>query len=401
MAQRTANEALLDALLRHQTYLLRYSGYVRNRIWSILDKTEDGLAMLVRDKLRNSTGLNTPVEVRRLEALMAAIEQLRGQAWEETGSWLTDQMEELAYKEPVVLSGIIKTVSPVIVETVLPAPRLLRAIAVSRPFEGRLLKDWAETMRLEDLRKIHSAIQLGMVAGEGSDAIARRVVGTGTLKGTDGVTEMSRRQVTAITRTAVQHVANSARAEFLSDNADIIEAEVYVATLDSRTTMVCRAHDGKQYPVGTGPRPPLHWQCRSLRVAVMGGELLGQRPAKASTTKQLLREFTEEQGLPRITTRDNLPRGTKGAFDEFARKRVREMTGRVPAATSYQTWLERQTKSFQEDTLGVTKAKLFRDGGLKLEKFVAADGSELTLAQLAAKQRDAFLAAGLDPEDFI
>ena len=132
----------------------------------------------------------------------------------------------------------------------------------------------------------------------------------------------------------------------------------------------------------------------------MDGEQLGERPAKASTTKQLLREFTEAHKLPKVTSRDDLPRGTKGQYDAFARKRVRELTGRVPSVTTYQTWLKQQSRQFQEDTLGVTKAKLFRDGGLTLDKFVAADGTELTLAQLATKQADAFRAAGLDPGNF-
>lgn len=400
MAQ-TANEALLDAIIRHQTYLLRYSGYVRNNIWSILDKSEEALVDLIRKRLSGGTGLNTPAEVLRLSALLKAIDTLRSEAWGDATKWLTDQMVDLSYQEPITFQGIIGTVSPVVIETVLPASRLLKAIAISRPFEGRLLKDWAATLQSEDLRRIHAAIQIGMVAGESSDAITRRVIGTKLLKGTDGVTEMTRRQVQAITRTAVQHVANNARDAFMQENADVMLAEQFVATLDSRTTPVCRANDGKQYPVGKGPRPPLHMACRSLRVAVLDGELISQRPAKASTTKQLLREFSEANKLDRVTSRDDLPRGMKGKYDEFARKRVRQLTGQVPSSTTYQTWLKQQSHEFQNDTLGVTKAKLFRDGGLTLDKFVAADGSELTLGQLAKKNADAFKAAGLDPLDFI
>lgn len=400
MAQRTANELLQDALIRHQTYLLRYSGTVRNRIRSLLDKSEEGIADLIRRRLAAGTGLNSPTDVRRLQALLDAIDKLRQEVWADATSWLEDQMVDLAYQEPIALANMISTVAPVVVSTTLPAPALLKAIALSRPFEGRLLRDWASTLEAEDLRRIHAAIQLGMVAGETTDAITRRVIGTTQLFGSDGVTELTRRQVQAITRTAVQHVANSARDETMRLNADVLLAEQFVATLDSRTTPVCRANDGKQFPVGSGPRPPLHIACRSLRVGVMDGEMLGERPAKASTTKQLLREFTDARKLPRVTSRDDLPRGTKGLYDTFARKRIRELTGRVPAVTSYQVWLQQQSRQFQEDTLGVTKAKLFRDGGLTLDKFVAADGTELTLAQLAVKQAEAFRAAGLDPSDF-
>lgn len=396
----SANEALLDAMVRHQTYLLRYSSFVRNRIAALLDRSERSLAQAIRDRLEGSNGLNTPKDIERLEALLAVLGGIRGEAWLEASKWLEEQMVELAYQEPINLQAMFTTVSPVVVETVAPTARLLRSIALSRPFEGRVMREWAEAMQAEDLRRIHAAVQLGMVAGEGSAAIARRVVGTGELKGTDGVTEMTRRQVQAITRTAVQHVANNARAAFMEENADIVAEEIFVATLDSRTTMVCKANDGKKFPRGKGPRPPLHWQCRSLRVAALDGDMLGNRPAKASTTQQLLREFGAEHKLGRMDSRKDIPHGMKTKFDVFARKRIRQLTGQVPSATSYQVWLQRQSRQFQEDTLGIAKAKLFREGGLKLEKFVAADGTELTLGQLAAKHASAFRAAGLDPQAY-
>lgn len=396
----TANEQLYDAILRHQTYLLRYSGTVRNRAFAILAETEEDIARRIRDRLANNEGLTTPVEVRRMQSLVAAVQKIRSGAWDAMTAWWTEEMTALSYQEPIVMTGIVATAAPVLVSTVLPSEQLLKSIVLSRPFEGRILKEWAVTMQAEDLRRIQSAIQLGMVAGESGTAIARRVVGTGALNGADGVMEMTRRQVAAITRTAVQHVANNARDLYFQENADILENEQFVATLDSRTTAVCRAYDGKIYPVGKGPRPPLHFQCRSLRIASLDGVTLGFRPAKASTEKQLLREFTASRGLGKVTSRANLPRGTKGDYDAFSRSRVRELTGRVPAATTYQAWLKRQSNQFQEDTLGVTKAKLFRSGGLTLDKFVAANGTELTLSELATKHASAFRAAGLDPQDF-
>lgn len=401
MAAKTANEELLDAMVRHQTYIMRFSGYVRNRVNAVLDRTEPEIAALIRDKLSGTQGLVTPQEVRRMQALLRTIDGIRHEAWTEGNDWMSQQLVDLSYQEPIVMQGVFATTAPAVVTTVMPTARLLKSIALSRPFEGRILSEWAANMEAEDLRRIHAAIQTGMIAGEGSATIARRVIGTADLNHMDAVTQMTRRQVEAITRTAVAHVANGARDEFMRENADIVTQEVYVATLDARTTPVCRAHDGKVYPLGLGPRPPLHFQCRSLRVAVFDGEVMSGRPYKASTTKQLLREFTEKNDLPKVTSRDDLPRGTKGDYDAWARKRVRELTGRVPAATSYQVWLKDQTRTFQEDTLGVTKAKLFRDGGLTLDKFVAANGTELTLAQLAQKHAAAFRAAGLEPQGFI
>lgn len=398
----TANEALRDALIRHQVYLLRYSASLRNEMTALLDATEEDVASKIRDRLRNVKGLRTPGDVQRLQKLMDLIKSIRAEAWDQVGTHLEDQMKQLATSEPVFMAGIFSAISPVeLTDLTIPADRQLIAIATSRPFEGRLLSEWAETMAAEDLRRIQAAIQMGMISGEGSEQIAQRVLGLGAFDGANGMTEITRRQVQSIVRTAVQAIANGARDDFFNENADILDAEVFVATLDSRTTAICRALDGKRFEVGKGPKPPLHFACRSLRVAAFDGEVLGNRPFKASVRGELLDEFARENDFEPVASRDDLPYGLKSAFDKFERQRVRELTGQVPAATTYQEWLKGQSASFQNEVLGKTKAQLFRDGGLTLDKYVTANGSELTLGQLANKYPDAFKRAGLNIDDYI
>ncbi len=144
----------------------------------------------------------------------------------------------------------------------------------------------------------------------------------------------------------------------------------------------------------------MHFNCRSLRIAAIDGTLLGDRPAKPFVEKELLGEYGRANGLGDIKSRNDLPHGTKGDYDKWKRGRIRELTGPVPASTTYNEWLKGQSKAFQDDTLGSTKAKLFRDGGLSLDKFVNRQGDELTLSELSRKHGDAFKAAGLNPGDF-
>ena len=101
-----------------------------------------------------------------------------------------------------------------------------------------------------------------------------------------------------------------------------------------------------------------------------------------------------------MSSRGALPRGHRGAFDQYSRGRVRELTGQVPANVNYETFLRRQSVEFQEDVLGKTKARLFRRGDLSLDKFVNRRGDELTLQELARREAQAFRDAGLDPDDF-
>ena len=396
----TANEELLDAVLRHQIGLLRFSGGLRNRVFEILDATEADLGAQIRRRLDGVRGLDRPASVRRMQRLVKVLSATRLTAWKDvTALWLSE-LSDLMVGESISAKNIVNTVSPVVLQTSLPPTGLLKSLARTQPFEGKILRDWAGTVRDADIDRISRQVQIGMVQGEPPRRIASRVVGTVRLKGADGVTEITRRQAAAITRTAVNAFSNQARRSFLRENSSVFSEEAYVATLDSRTTPICRALDGKRYPVGEGPIPPRHFNCRSTRVGVLNGEVLGKRPSKPTTERELLREYTEKNKLSGVSRRADLPYGTKGKFDQFSRARVRELTGRVPAKVNYQEWLGRQSYQFQNDVLGVNRARLFRDGKVPLDRFVDKSGRQYTLAELARRDRQAFLDAGLDPAGF-
>ena len=396
----TVNEEFLDALIRHQIGLFRLSNGITKKVVTLLDATEADIAATIGRRLASSTGLNTPTDVRRMNTLLASIKATRLKAWNQVDKVWIEDLTALARAEPLFVQGLLNTVSPVILDTLLPTPERLRAIVTHKPFQGKNLRQWASSVRQADLTRIGDQVKIGMVAGEDSRAIARRVVGTVRLKGQDGVTQITRNQAPAVTRTMVSGVSNAARTEFFVANKNMFTEEVFIATLDNRTTPICQSLDGKRFPVGEGDIPPMHIQCRSLRTAVIDGKVIGTRPSKPVTEKMLVREFTKGKGF-KATTRDGLPRGTKGAFDDFKRGRVRELTGQVPAKVTYQDWLTRQSAGFQDDVLGRTKGRLFRKGGLKVDNFVNDAGKQLNLSQLATLHRTAFVNAGLDPGDFI
>lgn len=388
------NEEWLDAMIRHQIGLLRLSGKIRNDILALLDATEADIARQIRVRLGKSMSVSAQ------ERLLKVIKAIRSKSWVKSAELWRQEMIDLVKAEPSFLSNSLKTVTPVVLETTLPPVDQLRALVTHHPFEGQTLRQWTKKIERDDIRRIEQQVRIGVVQGDTPAQIARRVVGTAALRGRDGVTEITRRNAQAITRTAVNSFSNAAKRLFYNANSDIFDEEVYVATLDSRTTPICRSLDGKRFPVGEGPIPPLHWNCRSLRVAVIDGEIIGQRPAKASTERMLVSEYATKNSLGRITRRDALPRGHKGNYDTFARGRIRELTGQVDAKVTYQQWLTRQSTEFQVDVLGPTRAKLFRDGNLTLDKFVNRKGDELNLSELARKEKSAFRAAGLDPDDF-
>jgi SPP1 gp7 family putative phage head morphogenesis protein len=395
----TVNQEFFDAMLRHQIGILRLSGKIRNDVLSLLDLTEKDLAAEIRRRLPSTGGI-TPANVRRMQGLERVVRTLRGKAWKDIGGLWKSELDALAVAEPQFVANALRTVLPFPIEVNIPSTTLLKTLTTTQPFEGKILSGHINTVQRADVGRIMDQVRIGMVQGESNEAIARRVVGTRALKGRDGVTQLTRNQVRAITRTATNHISNQANRVFTEENPKVFTSEIYVATLDGVTTPVCRQFDGEKFEIGKGPIPPLHFNCRSRRVGVIDDELVGTRFAKPTTEKGLVREFSKSKGLGNITRRKNLPRGTKGEFDRFARIRTKQLLGKVPAKVSYQKWLETQSTQFQDDVLGVTKARLFRRGGLPLKKFVNPAGGELTLQELVVKERQAFINAGLDPDNF-
>src|SRR5690349_11270062 len=131
----TANEAFQDAMIRHQVYLMRYSGAVRNQILKLLDESEEEIVSRIEKRLRNAEGgLGSPNELRRLEVLLEEIRRVRLEAWGRARDELMKEAAALAMAEPRMVARILATVSPVELSLALPDARVLKSIATSRPF---------------------------------------------------------------------------------------------------------------------------------------------------------------------------------------------------------------------------------------------------------------------------
>ena len=203
-------------------------------------------------------------------------------------------------------------------------------------------------------------VRQGLLTGETTDDIARRLKGklrfgqAGSVRQIAAAggqaTTVANNQVVALVRTSINQVANAASQQVYEANQDITKKYRYVATLDSRTSAICRALDGREFEYGKGPKPPQHFNCRSTTVAVIDY--------------------------------DNLP------FDPPPRGKRAAQGGMVPADQSYGQWLAKQSKSVQEQALGKSKVPYFNRLSAKhgpkdaIAKLVRDDGSELTLQDL-------------------
>jgi len=204
-------------------------------------------------------------------------------------------------------------------------------------------------------------VRNGLLTGETTPQIAKRLIGTlqfgenrtvkQAIAAGGELTTIPDNQVMALVRTSINQVANAASQQIYEANQDITKKYRYVATLDTRTSAICAALDGREFEYGKGPTPPQHFNCRSTTVPIIDPDI-----------------------LPPSTT------ATRASQD-----------GQVPINMSYGEWLSKQPKSVQAEALGASKVPYFNKLAEKygpknaVAKLVRDDGSELTLDQLRSR----------------
>ena len=332
MAAPSPNEALHSAGVKHQIGLLRLSEATIRKMIALLAGVEaDLIERLFRLDPENA-GAN------RLQAILEEVRTLQREGYRTLSTTLMQEMEALAVYEAGFQSRLLNgqlgfmTARP-------PLPNVIAAVN-ARPFQGRLLREWLNDLDASAARRVRDAIRMGVVEGETNAQIVRRLRGTRAQRYRDGIMEINRRGARTLVRTAVNHTADAARREVYRANSDIIGGVMYVATLDSRTTLTCASLDGRVFPIDKGPRPPQHLNCRSTTVPV----LKGQDPA------------------PRVT---------------------------------FKQWFEGAGAEIQLEVLGAGRYRLWKAGLLPIERFVNREGRAWTLAELARRESGAFDLAGL------
>lgn len=385
----TSNEKILDAIIERQIDYIAYSQGVVKRTSPLLLETEDKLRDIIYSYYgRISKNAIYTLPARKLLAEMEVkIRALRGEAWNQTYKTVRDELKQVAVLEVAGLATVIEGAVPVTLGLAVPTSSTLASIVISQPFEGKILRDWINDGGRADVGLITNHIKEGLVQGRTVEETVSLILGKGRGKHPrNALVRKAQRDMLAIVLTGVSSVSNEARNELYHANSDIIEQVLFVATLDSRTTLECAGNDGKIFPLGESPKPPLHFRCRSAIVSYINPENLYLRPFNPTTKKQLLREYTKKNGLSKVSNRSDLPYGHKTKFDMYGRERVRELVGQVPAKTSFDDFLRRRNKEFQDNYLGPARAELYRaNPKMKVDKFTNNYGDTLTLKQLESK----------------
>ena len=130
---------------------------------------------------------------------------------------------------------------------------------------------------------VEDTVTVGIMAGERYDEMRDHLMHVIGLDDSEGARYRSARLV----QTECAFVAN--RGHLMGYEAAQVEKYIYLATLDLRTSKVCRSLDGKRFPVAEAQAgtnfPPMHPWCRSTTMPDMTAEQLRKVPRAARDPK--------------------------------------------------------------------------------------------------------------------
>lgn len=368
----TVNDRFMDFQVAQQIRWIRLQNREAREALKILNRIDRELAVVLRDVDPSSTRFTDA----RLFALKTQVENLMRTLHQQIASEITSAVVGAAIESGEVEAELFARMLPAGLDITTPNPGVLQNAATTKPFNGAVLSDWTSGLVRADIDRTWRTIQDGIISGTTTDDLIRQLNGTRSLRYKDGIRQVSRRGLETLVRTSINHATNVGRQQMWEANADIIAGVRWVSTLDGRTTPICQMRDGKVGPVVDSPgwtppngaqpldppfaRPPAHPNCRSTTTAV------------TKSWKEL--GFNVE----------DLPPETRASMD-----------GKVPADLTYFQWLEKQSTSVQEDVLGPTRMKLWKEGGIAPDRFQNDLGRVYTLDELKRRRPQAFKEAGL------
>lgn len=332
---------IIQPFISHQIWLQQNASHEVNELAPFIQQMRDEVKKKVRAFGDDSrTRQNLEKLLKDLNAILSGI----------TGDWETKLTEDLQALAKYESDWVAKTLQVAVkTELVTPSPEQVWSAIKFNPLDLdhkpadfiALMSGWGAT----EVNRLVMGVKAGFVQGLTTRQIAHNVVGAG------GLADISQRNAATVVRTALNHVSTEAREMVYKKNSDIVKKYEIVATLDSRTSTICRYYDGQKYEVGEGPLPPFHPNCRTTTAPVLSSEF------------------------------DFLDAGAKRAA------RGADGGEQVNANTTYYEFLKQQPAWFQDKALGPVRGSIFRNAGMTTEEFRKASvdgfGRPLTLKEMA------------------
>jgi len=377
MAKKSANTKLQSAFVGLSVDLHRVTEATRQKILPYLTVLKQDLGDAITSA--DIPGVSrTDWQRARTETLIKQTGKTIDSTYSSIGTRMTGEMIDLADYVHDASHSIFKDVFNVDILSTTMTKKDLEVIAEDTLIKGAPSSDWWEKQSADLQSRFASEIRMGVLQGETNDQLVQRIRGgfagwrnmeiDNELKPVrsyeGGVMNVSTREAEALVRTSVQTISNEVLSQTYEDNQDVLKGRQFVATLDLRTTEICRAYDGAIFDFDDNPtpdspvqlefpgNPPLHWNCRSVLVPI---------------TKSW-DELSGLKGIPEIGD------STRASMD-----------GQVSDKLDYEDWLRGQSEERQIAVLGPGKYELWKDGGLTMQQMIDQQGNPLTIDELRAQ----------------
>jgi hypothetical protein len=393
------NEYIADDFIARTIDLERYSVSEQKKLLKILKQLERDLSKQITE--RGKVGTFTTA---RLEALLRQTRATIATAYKRITKDQRNALAAVTRLEKQFFADTLNKHIGASVMTVAVDDKYIKRVLDTTLIQGAPSADWWARQSKDLQTRFSDTIRAGVLAGETTDQLARRIRGTQKKNFTDGIMPVTRAQANAIVRTSVQTIANRARRDAYEEQSDIMKGVQQRSTLDTRTTPICMAYSNNQWKMVTqgnsveyepiddalpfvnltrdGARhegPPRHWQCRSTLVPVLRSwEELSGKKIKVDGKEQSFRKRFEERLAARGFSKERI--ATIRANTQAS------MNGQVSRDINFNTWLKTQSTARQIEALGAGRYRLWKEGKIKnLRELVDQYGRPLTLDELIAK----------------
>lgn len=282
-------DVLADKFTMQDVNLSRFEAGERVKIRRFLMGLSDQLTVLLDKTLPDD---EQTFSRRRLQALFKVTDLTIQNTYAKIAKAHDDSMLGLAeVSANQTVQAINKTIGVSLVEVGV-SEAVLKAMVNDDISLGLPAKEWWDGQSTRLRQRFQNTIRQGVFAGETLSDLKRRVRGRRENGFKDGIMEATSRDAEALIRTSVQSIAQSARNETFKANDDVIKGQMWLSTLDTRTSEICMALSGSAWDLDgnilpesatdmefPGP-PPAHFSCFPGDTHVSASELVTHKSCR-------------------------------------------------------------------------------------------------------------------------
>ena len=368
---------LAQQIADHQARLQVIGSNWGEEINNALDATEKKFLEKLQNELKSFDFVpNQKKTLEQLKKINEKLVKIRSQSFVDAQKTVEDESKKLAENEVKWGKRVAKEMTG---EKKLnePSETSIFRVVENTLSSSRTLQQWFDKVAADDASRIETIIRQGVSSGWTIDQIADNITGTAENGYRDGVFNTTRREAVNMARTVCNGVANSAKLAFYQANDDVIIGVEILATLDGRTCPVCASLDRKRYKMDeTPPSLPLHNMCRCVLLPVTPASDFAdeQRPmAKADFMAEAQRSYEAKNKGKKFSELDDDEKKKLyyQAMREYEKRTGEPAYEQSDGAVSFRDYFnEHMTEQQRKDWLGPERYKLWKKGGLKLDKFI-------------------------------